>query len=122
MKLLSDTLCAAFKPSPTNTEITMSARPTFAHVAAQLFFLRARCTASQLRILTLFGRDAGAALLRVALNACHCLVATHISPFAARQGRLRTTTIAQPQRGPAQRPSGPRRAGSYASPWTVGIG
>lgn len=37
MKLLSDTLCAAFKPSPTNTEITMSARPTFAHVAAQLF-------------------------------------------------------------------------------------
>lgn len=37
MKSLLNALCAAFRPSPTNTGITVSARPTFVHVAAQLF-------------------------------------------------------------------------------------
>ncbi len=121
MKLLSDTLCAAFRPSPTNTGITVSTRPTFAHVAAQLISSAGAVPASQLRILTLVGRDASTTLRRVTLNASHCLVATHISPFAAHRGWLRTTTIAQPQRGPA-RPRGHRAATSAAHPWTVTIG
>ena len=43
-------------------------------------------------------------------------------PFATHQGWLRTTTIAQRQRGPARRPRRHRAATSAAHPWTVTIG
>ncbi|WP_448753627.1 IS3 family transposase [Actinomyces sp.] len=43
-------------------------------------------------------------------------------PFATHQGWLRTTTIAQRQRGPARRPRRPRGAKSAAYPRTSGIG